>query len=86
MQHIKKRGNVKIFRQSGLPKEMRKDSMKKIIKVLILSAATVLILLALSVGASAVTTESRAGRVATENSGLNVRRSASTSSEIVSSL
>lgn len=60
--------------------------MKKIIQIFIFSAAAFLMLFAVSVGASAATTDSRAGRVATESGGLNVRRSASTSSEIISSL
>ena len=49
--------------------------MKKFIKVLIVSAATVLMLLAVSVAAGAATMDSSAGRIATESGGLNVRRS-----------
>jgi uncharacterized protein YgiM (DUF1202 family) len=60
--------------------------MKKFIKVLIVSAATVLMLLAVSVAAGAATMDSSAGRIATESGGLNVRRSANTSSEVISSL
>ena len=60
--------------------------MKKVIKIFIISAATVMMLFAVSVGASAASADSRAGRVATESSSLNVRRSASTSSEVISSL
>ena len=60
--------------------------MKKFIKVLIVSAVTVLMLLAVSVAAGAATMDSSAGRIATESGGLNVRRSANTSSEVISSL
>ena len=60
--------------------------MKKFIKVLIVSAASVLMLLAVSVAAGAATMDSSAGRIATESGGLNVRRSANTSSEVISSL
>ncbi|MBQ1195412.1 MAG: SH3 domain-containing protein [Clostridia bacterium] len=60
--------------------------MKKFIKVLIVSAATVLMLLAVSIAAGAATMDSSAGRIATESGGLNVRRSANTSSEVISSL
>ena len=49
-------------------------------------AATLLTFAAIPVGASAATADSLAGRVATSSGNLNVRRSASASSEIISSL
>lgn len=49
-------------------------------------AATLLTFAAIPVGASAASTNSKAGRVATSSGNLNVRRSASASSEIISSL
>lgn len=60
--------------------------MKKRIIAFILSAVTVLALFAAPFGASAASATSKAGRIATSNSGLNVRRSASTGSDVVSSL
>lgn len=70
-----------------LPSEGKKeDSMKKRIISFLLSAATVLALFAAPFGASAATADSKAGRVATSSGSLNVRRSTSTSSDIVSSL
>ena len=60
--------------------------MKKRITAFILSAITVLSLFAAPFSASAAQASSKAGRVATESSALNVRRSASASSEVISSL
>ncbi|MBQ4141193.1 MAG: SH3 domain-containing protein [Clostridia bacterium] len=60
--------------------------MKKRIISFILSAVTVVSLMAYPLGASAASVNSRAGRVSTASSALNVRRSASASSEVLSSL
>ena len=60
--------------------------MKKKITSIILLAATVFAFAAHPHAASAATMSSQAGRVATSSGNLNVRRSASTSSEIVTSL
>ncbi len=60
--------------------------MKKRIITFILSAVTVVSLMAAPLGASAASTASQAGLVATSSGSLNVRRSASTSSDIISSL
>ncbi len=59
--------------------------MKKLLAS-ILSAVMLASLITAPFGASAASTESAAGRIATESGGLNVRRSANTSSEIISSL
>lgn len=64
----------------------KEDNMKKRIIAFILSAVTVVSLMAHPFGVSAASAESRAGRVATASGSLNVRRSATTSSDIVSSL
>lgn len=64
----------------------KEDNMKKRIIAFILSAVTVVSLMAHPLGVSAASAESRAGRVATASGRLNVRRSATTSSDIVSSL
>ena len=60
--------------------------MKKRIIAFILSAVTVLALFAAPLGASAASATSKAGRIATSSGGLNVRRSASTGSDVLSSL
>lgn len=60
--------------------------MKKKILSLIILAVTLLTLAAHPVVAGAATVSSAAGRVATSSGSLNVRRSASTSSEIITSL
>ena len=86
MQHSAKRGNVKYFGKSDLPKEMRKNIMTKRITAFILSAVALLSLFAAPFGASAASETSKAGRVATASTALNVRRSASSSSEVISSL
>lgn len=86
MQHSAKRGNVKYFGKFDLPKEMRKDIMTKRITAFILSAVALLSLFAAPFGASAASETSKAGRVATASTALNVRRSASSSSEVISSL
>ena len=74
-------------RSDGSPsEEKRNDIMKKFIYTFVLSAAAVLTFIALTVGASAAQTDSRAGRIATDYGSLNVRRTATTSSDIISSL
>jgi len=87
MQHRAKRGNVKEFGAAAVtPKERRKDNMKKIVTFIMILAASFLMLMASSLDASAASAESTAGRVATSSGSLNVRRSATTSSDIISSL
>jgi uncharacterized protein YgiM (DUF1202 family) len=60
--------------------------MKKKITSLIILIATLIVLSAHPIKAGATSASSMAGRIATSSGGLNVRRSASTSSEIVTSL
>ena len=60
--------------------------MKKKILAFILSAVMLASFFVGPYGASAATMDSKAGRIATESGGLNVRRSAGTSSEVISSL
>lgn len=60
--------------------------MKKKVIATLLAVATLLALTAYPLDASAASAESRAGRVATSSGRLNVRRSASISSDILSSL
>ncbi len=86
MRHCAKRGNVKKLRTQTLSERKKEDNMKKKITSLIILAAVLLSFAVNPLAASAATANSTARRVATSSGSLNVRRSASTSSEIVSSL
>jgi uncharacterized protein YgiM (DUF1202 family) len=77
---------VKKLRTQILSERKKEDNMKKKITSLIILAAVLLSFAVNPLAASAATANSLAGRVATSSGSLNVRRSASTSSEIVSSL